>query len=419
LRINWQAQLPLLPAHILSLITVIWLLVRNLIFPQSAWQSDFFIHLYPAAWLASHGQFKVIYTSLNAQTLDTRTAFDIFAHSLVRSTPPELVALFSNFPLLATALSPLAAFSLFTAFLVFTLCGVAAVALCAWLVTRGQERQSFSKVTWLSLSFFPIFQSLAMGQVDICFGLLPLTCGFCACAQGRLLLGGLIWSLTFLKLQYFVIPIFAAVTLFTVKKPACLLGIFLGLAALFLITILVTPAGTLNAWLHQMQLLNEQAINKKGIAPDHLLVSLRQAFLAVLPNQFKTAGALFTSAFGAALAIAAFFGCRNLFKKESFPKAFTRTVLMGIYLTPIASPYLLFYNLSIYWLAGAIVLVPEGNAAIESRWRRLVVWTWIAINLYMTVVLLALFIAPPHGLKVPLLLAVPLLILALAAFRSL
>ena len=60
-----------------------------------------------------------------------------------------------------------------------------------------------------------------MGQVDVSFGLLPLTCGFWACAQGQLFLGGLIWSLTFLKLQYFVIPLFVAGTLATVKE-ACL-----------------------------------------------------------------------------------------------------------------------------------------------------------------------------------------------------
>jgi hypothetical protein len=417
--VSFKPTLKWLPVHVISFLSLL-VILRTFLKPEAARQCDFFSMIYPAACLALHGKWDMLYADSTVSDLNAQgIAFDVFAHRLIPWLSPDKVSNFSNFPVAACLLAPLGWFDPQNALVLFTAIQLIVLIVCARIFVGESQIRLAAKVTWLSLSFLPIADCLLMGQVDILIGLLPVVWGFCKCLEGEFFLGGLIWSLTFLKPQFFIMPLIVALSLAAAKRTSCLAGISAGVAALIAIALALASGETLSSWLHQLNLMNQNITTETAGHAQYLFAALRLAIVASVPPGFGSLAGQLVLAAGCLLALLAVIKCRKKFMNEPIDKAFISTTLVGLYLTPIIAPYLFIYSLSFFWLAGALAFISKYAQHVSALQRRTIELTWVVVNVYFLACFTSAFINPHQVLNAPLLLAIPLTILGIVMFTSL
>lgn len=386
-----------------TLLAIIVIIYTALTMPRPAESTDYVMTFYVAGHLAASGRAADLYPEPDALSF-TGSPFDKAAHALLSNLPKNHTAAYMYSPLVAWFFSPLSYLRPNLSLLLWQGISLAALALSCCLLSRlGQINAS--NTFFLSFLLFPVFITLWIGQLGIVFGILPLCVGFLLLMKDRPFLAGVAWSVLSLKPQYLSIVGVVALALALVGRLYCLGGIVFGSAGLFLANLLIFPQEVTINWLIAFKV--SEAIFSSGLytVPIHLITSLPSNLLMLFPLTQRSLFKLPIYLLAAALWFIGLWQCRKLVKANvnEFLKA-SLPVVIGLVLSPLASPHMLYYDLCMLLPAGVILWGQTWPAQRVAFLRRLALFAWISISLYFP-----LFLGSKPILALPLVLDLILL----------
>jgi len=234
-----------------------------------------------------------------------------------------------------------------------------------------------SELFFLAFLFLPIFLTLWAGQLGLTFGLLPLCLGFSLLVNNRPWLAGFVWSLLLLKPQYFLPAAFVALVLLLRQRYRVFVGMSLGVVGLLVVTLLAFgPELTLH-WLQSHRVSDAMYSSGQQGIPSHLITGLPANLMILFPVE-QRATVKWPLYFGAALLWAVgFYFAIKLAKREAEELTILAiTLIIGVCLSAITLPHLLYYDLCVLVPAGVLLIArSERN---DLRW--IAISGWIIIS---------------------------------------
>jgi len=347
--------------------------------------SDFGTSFYVAACLVKLGRVYELYPDIANNTL-YQSSFTNYSHQLLNSLPASQIPMFQYPPLLAFLLQPMAYLSLQTAYLLWQLISISALGLSVFLVA------SLCSLNWiicfsLSILYLPVLHTLLTGQIGLILIFLPLASGFFLLKRGHSLAAGIVWSFLILKLQFLPIVLLMITTLLFAKQWRCATGFASGLAILSLCNIFCLGTQTSYQWLRLINISDALASNVNYSASIYLQISLPRAVMLILPTLWRIKFRMIIYLLSLLIGVHALVNCVRLVRKaKDYISVMPYVFVLGIFLMPLISPHLFYYDLSIFVLAG-IVIYAEPRLRGNSKLMRDLLIGWVLIDLYLVTAL--------------------------------
>jgi len=367
---------------------VLLMIDTNLSDPTKFERSDYVMHFYVAGYLVRTGQASILYPTANDPSL-AESAFNRAAHSLLPQLSKDAISVFGYSPLLAWVLfQPLSIFRPHISLLAWQGISIIALILSALFLSRASESKvKSSDILFLSSLFLPTIATLWSGQLSLVIGLLSLSAGYLLLRKNHPAVAGLVWSFLILKPQF--LPLAALVTLALALggRFQCLIGLALGLIGIIAADIIVVPLTVNIHWLHSMRLIEFIFSTGSYAIPTHLMTCLPVNLLLVLPIESRALFKPFVYGAAALLWLTGLWQCKKIAHSnlDEFSKL-SLILTVGLFLLPLTSPRLLYYDLCLFLPVGVILLLGKDWAPSQSiSLRRIALIVWISISVYMLV----------------------------------
>ncbi len=363
-----------------TLAVFIFLIDNNLFSqPERFQESDFIMTFYVAGRLVREGRASELYPEPSAKTF-VNSRFDKAAHEYLPTLPKDSTGAYMYIPLVAGFFTPFSRLNPNVALLLWQTISVLALLWCCRelaALTAAKTSQMF----FLAFLFLPIFLTLWAGQLGLTFGLLPLCLGFSLLVKNRPLLAGVIWSILLLKPQYFLAAAFVALILLLNRRYRTFIGMSSGVIGLVIVTSLgFGPELTLQ-WLQSHQASDAMYSSGQQGIPSQLITGLPANLMILFPVA-QRAALKWPLYLGAAMLWAIGFWCAMKLAKrqiDSLP-GLAITLTIGICLSAITLPHLLYYDLCVLVPAGALLLTKSGPWTGRKELRRLAVLGWVSVS---------------------------------------
>lgn len=355
---------------------IIFLVDKNLFSQSDQFQeSDFIMTFYVAGRLVSDGRASELYPDPSAKTF-VGSPFDRAAHEFLPKLPQNSAGAYMYTPLVAGFFAPFAWLNPNFALLLWQAISVLALLWsCRQLgeITGAKSSEMF----FLAFLFLPIFLTLWAGQLGLTFGLLPLCLGFSLLVKNRPLFAGLVWSALLLKPQYFLAAAFVALVLLLNRRYRPFVGMSLGVVGLLIITMLVFgPELTLH-WLQSHQVSDAMYSSGQQGIPSHLITGLPANLMILFPVE-QRAAVKWPLYFGAAMLwVVGFYYASKIAKTQSDNlTGLAVALIIGVCLSAITLPHLLYYDLCVLLPAGALLLTKSERKDL----RQIAIYGWILVS---------------------------------------
>jgi len=401
-------------ATVFAVAAAVFLIDNNLFSQRDRFQeSDYIMTFYVAGHLAAAGRASELYPDPNARSF-IDSPFDKAAHTLLEHLPRSTTAAYMYIPLVAGFFAPFSFVGPNLSLFFWQAFSVAALAVCCALLSRLTGAKT-SDAFFLSFLFAPVFLTLWAGQLGLGFGLLPLVTGYYFLLRDRPFAAGLLWSLLLLKPQFFLAAAFVSLSCALAGRIQPLLAMGAGSALLIGLTSAIFSPSLTWQWLLSHKVAEAYFFEGLQGIPSHLIAGLPANLLVLLPLDARRAAKLPLYG-GAALMWAAGLWCCARFKKTPWPPPAqaSAALVIGLFLSALTSPHLLYYDLCVLIPAGFLLLGKNGPLPRDHLLRPIGALTWVSVSAF-----LPLLIAFAHSKILPLLLECLLLAFFLALLRRL
>lgn len=355
---------------------IIFLVDKNLFSQSDQFQeSDFIMTFYVAGRLVSDGRASELYPDPSAKTF-VGSPFDRAAHEFLPKLPQNSAGAYMYTPLVAGFFAPFAWLNPNFALLLWQAISVLALLWsCRQLgeITGAKSSEMF----FLAFLFLPIFLTLWAGQLGLTFGLLPLCLGFSLLVKNRPLFAGLVWSALLLKPQYFLAAAFVALVLLLNRRYRPFVGMSLGVVGLLIITMIVFGAELTLHWLQSHQVSDAMYSSGQQGIPSHLITGLPANLMILFPVE-QRAAVKWPLYFGAAMLwVVGFYYASKIAKTQSDNlTGLAVALIIGVCLSAITLPHLLYYDLCVLLPAGALLLTKSERKDL----RQIAIYGWILVS---------------------------------------
>ena len=364
-----------------TILAVIVIGYSALYLPRPAESTDYVMTFYVAGHLAASGQATDLYPEPNASSF-TGSPFDKAAHALLPRLPQNLTAAYMYSPLVAAIFVPLSNLRPNWSLLFWQGISLIMLAFCCRLLSHLSQAKA-SDIFFFSFLFFPVFITLWIGQLGIVFGLFPLCVGYLLLTKNRPFLAGIAWSFLSLKPQYLPAVGLVGAALAMVGRVRCLSGLVLGGCGLLGANLILFPWEVTIKWLKSFRVSDAIFSSELYSVPIQLIISLPSNLLMLFPAAQRPLFKLPVYSVAGALWLIGLWRCTNLATaKGNDSSKLPLMVVIGLFLLPLASPHLLYYDLCTYLLAGVILSTNAMWALEKISLTRLPLIAGITISLY-------------------------------------
>jgi hypothetical protein len=374
-------------ATVFALASGIFLLDNNLFSQRERFQeSDFIMTFYVAGHLAASGRSDELYPQPDARSF-IDSPFDKAAHALLPHLPKATTGAYMYIPLVAGFFAPFSFIDPNLSLLLWQALSVLALGLSCLLLSRLTAWKT-SDAFFLSFLYTPVFLTLWAGQLGLGLGLLPLCAGYVLLLRQRPLAAGIVWSVLLLKPQYFFPAAFVALVCAVRRRYRALVGIMLGLTVLIALTILAfSPSVTLQ-WLHSHKVSDAYFFEGLQGIPNHLLTGLPANLMVLFPVNERRAVKFPLYAGAAALWLFGLWFCtRAKWSHLEGSAKVSLTFVIGLILSSLTLPHLLYYDLCVLLPAGFLLLAKNGPLPSQKGLRTIAVLGWIAVSGFLPLLL--------------------------------
>lgn len=354
----------------------IFLVDKNLVSQSEQFQeSDFIMTFYVAGRLVSEGRARELYPDPNAKTF-VNSPFDKAAHEFLPKLPQNSVGAYMYIPVVAGFFTPFSWLNANVSLLLWQAISVLALLWCCRQLGEITGAKS-SEMFFLAFLFLPIFLTLWAGQLGLTFGLLPLCLGFSLLVKNRPLLAGIVWSLLLLKPQYFLAAAFVALVLLLNRRYRTFVGISVGVIGLLIITLLVFGPELTLQWLQSHQVSDAMYSSGQQGIPSHLITGLPANLMILFPVE-QRAAVKWPLYFGAAMfwVVGFYFVTKVAKEQDDILRRLAVALTIGVCLSAITLPHLLYYDLCVLVPAGALLLAKSERKDL----RQIAICGWILIS---------------------------------------
>lgn len=397
-----------------TLVSIIFLVDSNLFSQRERFEeSDFIMTFYVAGRLAATGRASELYPPPDARSF-TGTDFDKAAHEFLPHLPSASTGAYMYIPLIAGFFAPFTLVGPNLALFFWQALSVAALALCAALLARISAMKP-SEVFFLSFLFGPVFLTLWAGQLGLGFGLLPLCLGYFLLMRDRPAAAGLAWSFLLLKPQYFFAAAFVGLVCAAAGRYRILLGMSGGIVGLIFLTLVMFSQPVTTQWLLSHRVADAYFFSGLHSIPSHLLTGLPANLLILFPIEQREWLKLPLYAAAAALWFFGLWFCSRFNKARINESArLSIAFLVGLVLSALTLPHLLYYDLCVLLPAGVLLLAERGPLPRQPGLRNIGASAWVCVSASLPLLLIF------ANRKVPsLLLELILLFLAILLWKDL
>jgi hypothetical protein len=374
-------------ATVFAVASWIFLLDNNLFSQREKFQeSDFIMTFYVAGHLTANRRSSELYPQSDAQSF-IDSPFDNAAHALLPHLPKTTTGAYMYIPLVAGFFAPFSLIDPNIALFLWQTLSVLALGLSCFLLSRLTAVKT-SEAFFLSFLYAPVFLTLWAGQLGLGLGLLPLCIGYFLLLRERPLAAGLVWSLLLLKPQYFFAAAFVGLACAVRGRYRTLVGMSFGVIALVSLTIAAfSPSITLQ-WLLSHRVSDAYFFAGLQGIPSHLVTGLPANLMILLPLDERRAAKLPLYVAGAAAWLVGLWFC-NKFKSDQLHQSaqISLTFVIGLVLSTLTLPHLLYYDLCVLLPAGFLLLAKSGPLPDLKEFRNLAVIGWISISAFLPLLL--------------------------------
>jgi hypothetical protein len=349
-------------------------------------ESDFIMTFYVAGHLVAEGRADELYPGAERHSF-IDTPFDKAAHTLLPHLPKNTTGAFMNIPLVAAFFAPFSYVDPNLALLFWQVLSILTLGLCGRLLA-GITGTKASELFFLSFFFAPVFLTLWAGQLGLVFGLLPLCLGYFLVLKQKPLAAGVVWSLLILKPQYLLAAGFVAIVTASFRSYRPLIGLVLGVSFLIALTLALFSMPITLQWLASHRVSEAYFFSGFQGIPAHLLTGLPANILVLLPIDQRSSMKLLLYAGAAAMWFFGLWYCSPLTHRrwdESVP--ISQAFVIGLILTSLTLPHLLYYDLCVLVPAGALLIAGQGPFAGQKNLRCIAVTGWIFITGFLPILL--------------------------------
>jgi hypothetical protein len=374
-------------ATVFALASGIFLLDNNLFSQRERFQeSDFIMTFYVAGHLAAGGRSDELYPQPDARSF-IDSPFDKAAHALLPHLPKATTGAYMYIPLVAGFFAPFSFIDPNLSLFLWQALSVLALGLSCLLLSRLTALKT-SDAFFLSFLYTPVFLTLWAGQLGLGLGLLPLCAGYVLLLRQRPLAAGFVWSVLLLKPQYFFPAAFVALACAVRRRYRALVGIMLGLTVLIALTILAfSPSVTLQ-WLLSHKVSDAYFFEGLQGIPNHLLTGLPANLMVLFPVNERRALKFPLYAGAAALWLFGLWFCtRAKWSQLEGSAKVSLTFVIGLVLSSLTLPHLLYYDLCVLLPAGFLLLAKNGPLPSQKGLRTIAVLGWITVSGFLPLLL--------------------------------
>jgi len=374
-------------ATVFALASGIFLLDNNLFSQRERFQeSDFIMTFYVAGHLVASGRSDELYPQPDARSF-IDSPFDKAAHALLPHLPKATTGAYMYIPLVAGFFAPFSFIDPNLSLFLWQALSVLALGLSCLLLSRLTAWKT-SDAFFLSFLYTPVFLTLWAGQLGLGLGLLPLCAGYVLLLRQRPLAAGFVWSVLLLKPQYFFPAAFVALACAVRRRYRALVGIMLGLTVLIALTILAfSPSVTLQ-WLLSHRVSDAYFFEGLQGIPNHLLTGLPANLMVLFPVNERRAVKFPLYAGAAALWLFGLWFCtRAKWSQLEGSAKVSLTFVIGLVLSSLTLPHLLYYDLCVLLPAGFLLLAKNGPLPSQKGLRTIAVLGWITVSGFLPLLL--------------------------------
>lgn len=361
----------------------IFLIDNNLFSQRERFQeSDFIMTFYIAGQLVSAGRSAELYPAPQARSF-VDSPFDKAAHEFLPHLPRSSTGAYMYTPLVAGFFAPLSKAGPNYSLLIWQVLSILALALSCWLLAKVSASKT-SDVFFLSSLYAPVFLTLWAGQLGLGFGLAPLCAGYFLLLRQWPLAAGIVWSLLLFKPQYFLAAAFVALILAVSGRYRAVTGMTLGVVVLLGATAtFFSPQLTLQ-WLQSHRV--SDSIFSSGLhgIPAHLITGLPANLMILFPPAARAALKWPLYA-GAALlwVVGLWFAVKLKRAKLSDSTWISLALVLGVLLSSVTLPHLLYYDLCVLIPAGVLLVAKDGPLPSQTNFRPIGLVGWTMISAFL------------------------------------
>jgi len=365
----------------LALLVLAFLIYGAINFTDTVQGTDFSTIVYTAARMIKDGNVSALYPD-SVPANSNYLSFNDYAHIWLKHLPTSSRAIFLYPPLVGFLIKPLGYLSLHKAFLVWQSCSILALLLCSILISFVTEKQ-WDLYFFMSLLYAPIFAVLIEGQLDLVMVLLPLSIGYFLFMKGHPVGAGLAWSILALKPQFLPIILLLIASYVFAGRWKIFWGFMAGILGISAGSIICFGTNITCEWLASIK--NRMTL-EDYIYPhsSYLISGVPMALFERLPHGIKPAleAAIYILILG--VFVHAAFICGRLIKRagDKYTTAAPLIFVLAIFILPLISRYLLFYNLSIFAIAAMIIFGDPVFNSNKALMRDIII-AWCLIDLYV------------------------------------
>jgi hypothetical protein len=371
-----------------ALASGIFLFDNNLFSQREKFQeSDFIMTFYVAGHLAATGRANELYPPPDARSF-IDTPFDRAAHALLPHLPQSSTGAYMYIPLIAGFFAPLSLVDPNLSLFLWQLMSVAALASSVTILCRVSAIK-ISELFFLSFLYGPVFLTLWAGQLGLGFGLLPLCIGYFLLLRQMPFAAGIVWSFLLLKPQYFFAPAFVALVNALMGRYRTLTGISVGVVCLIVLTAAAFSTPLTVQWLLSHRVSDAYFFSGLQGIPSHLLTGLPANLLILFSVNERELVKLPLYAGAAAMWLFGFWFCSRFKKLQMAESAqISVTFVVGLVLSSLTLPHLLYYDLCILLPAGVLLLARDGPLPKQTGLQAIGVSGWIVVSGFLPLLLL-------------------------------
>ena len=363
------------------------LIDNNLVSQRARFQeSDFIMTFYVAGHLVATDRSSELYPQANLQSF-TDTPFDRAAHALLPHLPETTIGAYMNIPLVAAFFAPFSYLDPNLSLFLWQALSVLALVLGSNMLSQTTGIKT-SELFFLSFFYLPVFLTLWAGQLGLVFGFLPLCLGYLLLLKKKPLASGLVWSLLIAKPQYLLVGLFVALASASHRRYRLLIGLVLGGFSLIALTLITFSLPLTVQWLASHRVSDAYFFAGKQGIPSHLLTGLPANILVLLPLDQRGNIKLPLYAGATAMWLLGMWICFRSGKLSSEDSTeISKTFAIGLILTSLTLPHLLYYDLCVLLPVGALLLAKQGPFASQRSFRSIAVAGWVVISAFLPILI--------------------------------
>ncbi len=343
---------------------------------------DFSHTFYIAGYLVSHNLTDNLYLNPSNPDFTGDSGFHYYVHKLLPNLSKQMNTFFFYTPVTALIFAPLSFLPLWQALFFWQSLSLLALNFSIKKITQLYQLESWNLV-YRNILFFPVVITVLTGQVNICLGMLPLSLSYYCLKQKAYFKAGLWLGCTLLKPQYLPIALLVSGSYLLTKKPQVIFGMVLAVISMIIMVCRLIGQKVFATWLVSFKVfdsiftVNNLAYSRK------LISSFIGCFLVTVPDYMRENVRQVIYFLALLLSLSCLYYCCKLLKDN--PNNFPYIYILGIFILPVISPHLLYYDLAVFTLASAIIYSLKNEVL---NFKKLILPIWVLINLDAIIIML-------------------------------